>query len=137
MKGGVVVLPPKQLGAWQWNYQMLSSVGRCKICKKKEKTYLVCKLWVRRVPTTIKYLVYRKVTFKYGNLTKFCTIVNITVRKWPKEFQINISKIDYFIDQNTERSVKCEVANVTSPNLLSDLLSPISRHWPSFKCFWL
>ena len=28
------------------------------------------------------------------------------------------------------------IGHVPSPNLLNDLLSPISRHWPSFKCFW-
>ena len=26
---------------------------------------------------------------------------------------------------------------MTSPNLLGDVMSPISRHWPSFKSFWV
>ena len=30
--------------------------------------------------------------------------------------------------QNTERPIKCELGHVTSPNLLGDVMSPISRH---------
>ena len=38
---------------------------------------------------------------------------------------------------NTERPIKCELGHVTSPNLLGDVMLPISRHWPIFKSFWL
>ena len=33
--------------------------------------------------------------------------------------------------------MKCELGHMTSPNLLGDVMSPISRHWPSFKSFLL
>ena len=36
-----------------------------------------------------------------------------------------------------EFRIFCCVGHRTSPNLLNDLLPSISRHWPSFKCFWL
>ena len=29
--------------------------------------------------------------------------------------------------------IKYELSHMTSPNLLGDVMSPISRHWPSFK----
>ena len=31
---------------------------------------------------------------------------------------------------------KSELGHVTSPNLLGEVLSSISRHWPSFMSFW-
>ena len=33
-------------------------------------------------------------------------------------------------------SVKCELVHVTSPNLLGDFMSLISRYWPRFKSLW-
>ena len=38
--------------------------------------------------------------------------------------------------QNTERYIKCKLGHVTSPNLLGDVMSSMSRHLPSFKSFW-
>ena len=37
---------------------------------------------------------------------------------------------------NTEQPIRCEIGHVTLPNLLGNVMSSISRHWPSFRSFW-
>ena len=63
------------------------------------------------------------VTSRYGNLTNFAQLPILTLEIDPKNFRS--------ITQLVERSLEFELDHLTSPNLLSDLLSYLFL----FKCF--
>ena len=114
---------------WLWNfYHLLVSIWRHKIKKEFDISGLICKLRTK-IP---KIPIFGNATSKHAYFTKFCRIVHI-VRNDPSKFQIDISKIGYFTEQcRTAHKIR----TMTSSNLLGDVMSSISRHWPRFKSFW-
>ena len=82
-------------------------------------------------------------TSKHTNFMKFCRIIKIDIKNWSWKFKIDISKVGYLRNnlwnatkRGLQRSIKWKLGHMISPNLLGDVMSSISRHWPSFKSFW-
>ena len=97
-KWGDVAPPPNLLGTWPGNfYQMLSSMGRCKIWKIKI-SHLVCKLWVGKVQKHPAKIARFKMKL-LGMVTSqnFAQLSISTTEIDPKNFR---SMIDYFTDQS-------------------------------------
>ena len=78
---------------------------------------------------------------------RFRRIVNIIdIRNLSWKFQIDTLKVSYFKEQflnaaecwsqKYRKAHKWELCHVISLNLLGDVISSISRLWPSFKSFW-
>ena len=60
-----------------------------------------------------KRWMFRNATFRHSNFTKFCRSINIDVQNWSRKFQIDISKIGYFIEQSVKRlwMLVCKIQN--------------------------
>ena len=122
------------MNVWPWNvYQMSISARRHEIRKKFDITWLVCKLQ-NEIP---KNPIFRNATSRYAIFTKFCRIINIDVLKTSDQYLKEQSVKCRQMLVCEIRPLKCEVDHLTSTNLLGDVISPISRHWPSFKSFWV
>ena len=86
------------------NIKFLSDVGIYQEAENK-KTCLVCNLQTKILKTPI----FGNAPSRHANVTRFCRIITIDVRKWSWKFQIDISKTDYFAIKNC--SVKHRTAH--------------------------
>ena len=60
-----------------------------------------------------KISIFENAFSRHANLTQFCRIVHIDVRNTPWQFQIDISKIDYFTEQSVKwrQMLVCKIQN--------------------------
>ena len=122
----------KLLNVWPWNfYQMLPTMRRHEIKKIFSINGLFCKSWVKS-PNTQN----QPVSWNPGNFAWLSILTSEVLYRYLKDW-LSYIKFHKMAPNAGLIDTKCELGHITSPNLLGEVMSQISRHWTSFKSSWL